>query len=118
MRIRCGRGAEEPRARSEGVPPRLLSAHRAGPHRGRVTQHVDAATAQQHLPALLEQVAAGRVVVITIAGHPIARLAPVVEPHRPPRDWIVDLRDPDTRQRRGGHLAVELFASGPRAPAD
>ncbi|WP_121120153.1 type II toxin-antitoxin system Phd/YefM family antitoxin [Croceibacterium ferulae] len=56
--------------------------------------------AKTHLSRLLEQVAGGDSVIIAKAGRPIARLVPIEQPTRPPR-------------QRTGFMAGQL-----RVPAD
>ncbi|MBO0809168.1 MAG: type II toxin-antitoxin system Phd/YefM family antitoxin [Actinobacteria bacterium] len=77
-------------------------------------ESVGAFEAKTHLPRLLDEVAAGRSVVITKHGVPVARLVPAPRQSAQPREVIAAIR----HARRGvtlGDLSLrELIREGRR----
>lgn len=75
-------------------------------------ESIGAYEAKTHLPRLLEEVAAGKSVVITKHGHPVARLVPARGSFRRPDEVIAALR----QSRRGvtlGDLSIaDLISEG------
>ncbi len=74
---------------------------------------VGAYEAKTHLPRLLDEVAAGRTVVITRHGRPAARLVPV-DPRPDPRKVIAALREFRADNLLGDHDLSTLVAEGRR----
>jgi len=77
-------------------------------------ESVGAYEAKTHLPRLLDEVAAGKSVVITKHGVPVAKLVPVSSQGPAPSDVIVALR----QARRGvtleGLALADLISEGRR----
>lgn len=75
---------------------------------------VGAYDAKTHLPRLLEDVAAGRSVVITKHGVPVARLVPARPPAPEPREVIDALRNARRGVRLEGLSLRDLIGEGRR----
>ena len=77
-------------------------------------ESVGAYEAKTHLPRLLDEVAAGRSVVITKHGVPVARLVPARGQGPEPREVIASLRRARRGTTLGGLPLAELIAEGRR----
>jgi len=75
---------------------------------------VGAYEAKTHLPRLLEDVAAGRTVVITKHGVPVARLVPARPQAPEPREVIDALRKARHGVRLGEFSLRDLISEGRR----
>lgn len=75
---------------------------------------VGAYEAKTHLPRLLDDVAAGRSVVITKHGVPVARLVPARAPAPEPREVIEALRNARRGVRLDGLSLHDLIVEGRR----
>jgi prevent-host-death family protein len=75
---------------------------------------VGAYEAKTHLPRLLEDVAAGKSVIITKHGVPVARLVPARQQAAEPRDVIDALRDFRRGVRLDGLSVRDLIGEGRR----
>jgi prevent-host-death family protein len=75
---------------------------------------VGAYEAKTHLPRLLDDVAAGRSVVITKHGVPVARLVPARAPAPEPREVIDALRNARRGVRLEGLSLRDLISEGRR----
>jgi len=73
---------------------------------------VGAYEAKTHLPRLLEDVAAGKSVVITKHGVPVARLVPAQQRAAEPREVIDALRDARRGVQLGGLSLRDLISEG------
>lgn len=75
---------------------------------------VGAYEAKTHLPRLLDDVAAGKSVVITKHGVPVARLVPARQQAADPRTVIDALRDARRGVRLAGLSLRDLISEGRR----
>lgn len=75
---------------------------------------VGAYEAKTHLPRLLEEVAAGKSVVITRHGVPVAKLVPAHRHGPPPRDVITSLRQARNGVTLGELALADLINEGRR----
>lgn len=76
---------------------------------------IGAYEAKTHLPRLLDEVAsAGKTIVITKHGTPIAHLSPVQVQKQPPTDVIAALRAARKGVRLGGLKVRDLIDEGRR----
>ena len=73
---------------------------------------VGAYEAKTHLPRLLEDVAAGKSVVITKHGVPVARLVPAQQRAAEPREVIDALRNARRGVQLGGLSLRDLISEG------
>jgi len=73
---------------------------------------VGAYEAKTHLPRLLEDVAAGKSVVITKHGVPVARLVPARQRAAEPREVIDALRNARRGVQLGGLSLRDLISEG------
>ena len=73
---------------------------------------VGAYEAKTHLPRLLDEVAAGKSVVITKHGHPVARLVPAGGSFRRPDEVIAALRQSRRGITLGGLSLADLIGEG------
>jgi prevent-host-death family protein len=77
-------------------------------------ESVGAYEAKTHLPRLLDEVAAGRSIVITKHGSPVARLVPAHGSDRRPVEVIAALREARRGVTLGGLSLTELIGEGRR----
>lgn len=77
-------------------------------------ESVGAYEAKTHLPRLLDEVAAGKSVVITKHGVPIARLVPAGRQGPPPSEVIKALRQARRGVTLGGLTLADLISEGRR----
>jgi prevent-host-death family protein len=75
---------------------------------------VGAYEAKTHLPKLLDDVAAGKSVVITKHGVPVARLVPARQQAAAPQEIIDALRSARRGVRLGGLSLQDLISEGRR----
>jgi prevent-host-death family protein len=75
---------------------------------------VGAYEAKTHLPRLLDDVAAGKSVVITKHGVPVARLVPARQQAAEPREVIAALRNARRGVRLDGLSLRDLISEGRR----
>jgi len=79
-----------------------------------VDQTVGAYEAKTHLPRLLDEVAAGRSLVITRHGVPVARLVPATGHRARPATVIAAIRDARAGVRRGRLSVRRMIEEGRR----
>lgn len=77
-------------------------------------ESVGAYEAKTHLPRLLDEVAAGRSVVITKRGVPVARLVPATRQALRPSEVIAALRRARGGVTLGGLTLADLISEGRR----
>ena len=77
-------------------------------------ESVGAYEAKTHLPRLLDEVAAGRSILITKHGAPVARLVPAHGAHHRPGEVIAALRQARRGVTLGGVSLADLIAEGRR----
>ena len=77
-------------------------------------ESIGAYEAKTHLPRLLDEVAAGKSVIITKHGHPVARLVPARGNYQRPGEVIAALRRSRRGVRLGGLSLEDLIAEGRR----
>ncbi len=77
-------------------------------------ESVGAYEAKTHLPRLLDEVAAGKSVIITKHGVPVARLVPARRRGPEPREVIASLRRARSEVTLGGLSLADLIAEGRR----
>lgn len=77
-------------------------------------ESVGAYEAKTHLPRLLDEVAAGKSVIITKHGVPVARLVPARRQDPEPRHVIASLRRARSEVSLGELSLADLIAEGRR----